>query len=99
MRVELQSALQLAATLPPDRLPEFIGELESVKVVALARIAPAADQDETIDAQTIADRLGIARSTFYRNNKARPYPFVSTEGSKITGSAAGLRRYQQQKRR
>jgi hypothetical protein len=99
MRSELQPVLELARSLPADRLPEFIGELESIKVVALARIQPAVDPDEEIDAQTIADRLGIARSTFYRNNKARPYPFVSTEGSKITGSAAGLRRYQQQKRR
>jgi predicted DNA-binding transcriptional regulator AlpA len=99
MRVELQSAMQLAATLPAERLPEFIGELESVKVVALARIAPAKDEDRTIDAQTAADELGIARSTFYRNHKRKPYPFVSPEGGKLTASLEGLKRYQENKRK
>jgi hypothetical protein len=99
MRVELQSALQLAATLPPDRLPEFLGELEVCRIMALARIRPGTDEDRTIDAQTAADELGIARSTFYRNHKRKPYPFVSPEGGKLTASLAGLRKYQQAKRR
>jgi len=91
--------MQLAVTLPPDRLPEFLGEIETIRIVALARIQPAKDEDRTIDAQTAADELGIARSTFYRNHKRKPYPFVSPEGGKLTASLAGLRKYQQAKRR
>jgi hypothetical protein len=99
VRSELQSILELARSLPPARLPEFLGELETIRITALARIQPAKDEDRTIDAQTAADALGIARSTFYKNHKARPYPFVSPEGGKLTASLAGLRRYQQAKRK
>jgi hypothetical protein len=98
MRLELQPVLELAETLPAERLPEFLGELEAIRVTALARIQPATNEDTTISAQTAADKLGIARSSFYRNNKARPYPFVSREGGKITASLAGLKRYQAAKK-
>ncbi len=91
--------MHLAATLPPDRLPELLGELETIRITALARIQPAKDEDRTIDAQAAADELGIARSTFYRNHKRKAYPFVSPEGGKLTASLAGLRRYQQAKRK
>jgi hypothetical protein len=99
VRQELQSVMQLAATLPPDRLPEFLGELEAVRVTALARIQPAKDEDETISAQIAADRLGIARSTFYRNQKRKPYSFVWREHGKVVASASGLAKYQAAKRR
>jgi len=91
--------MQLAQSLPPDQLAGFLGEIESIRVTALARIQPATDIDETIDAKEAARQLGISRATFYRTNKRKRYPFCSTEGSKITASLAALKRYQEQKRK
>jgi predicted DNA-binding transcriptional regulator AlpA len=99
MRVELQTVLALASSLPPDRLPEFIGELEVCRITAISRLAPAKDEDETIDAREAARRLGISRPTLYRNHKKRPYSFMRPEGGKLVADAAELRKYQQAKRR
>jgi len=57
MRPQLQPALELAKTLSADELPTFLGDLEIVRITALARIvAPAAEvrPDELLDVEQTA---------------------------------------------
>jgi hypothetical protein len=94
MRRSLESALSEARTLPAADLPEFLGELETVRIVALARIvAPAAQArpDELLEVREAAYRLGVSPDFVYRNHKK--YTFTRREGRKLLFSSNGLDAY------
>jgi hypothetical protein len=93
----LHAVREQAATLPPSDLPDFLGRLETIRVIATSRITPPADSHEMLDATEAADRLGISRTRFYHVYKK--YPFVSHEGGKLVASASGLKKYQEAKRK
>jgi transcriptional regulator of acetoin/glycerol metabolism len=90
LRKELQSALDLARAMPPEELPEFLGQLETIRIVGLARIsAPAvAIEDKQISITEAAPRLGVSRSFLYRHWKK--YKFARQEGTRVLFSSAGL---------
>lgn len=91
MRREIEAALTLAKNLGPDELAAFLGELETVRVTALARIAsPAVETrpDESVDVSEAAKRLGVSRDFLYRHY-AR-YKFARREGRRVLFSSAGI---------
>jgi excisionase family DNA binding protein len=94
MRSELETALTLAKTLPVEDLPEFLGSLETVRIVAFARIAaPAVEArpDELLEVPEAAHRLGVSPDYLYRHS--RRFPFTRRMGRKLLFSSAGLDAY------
>lgn len=95
MRDKLKAALEEARSLPLDDLPAFLGELEQVRVTALARlsapVAAPAPPDERVDIATAAKRLGVSTSYLYRNHKR--LSFCKNEGRKLLFSARGIEQH------
>jgi predicted DNA-binding transcriptional regulator AlpA len=94
MRSELQLALRLAETSSPEEIPSLLGELEQIRVTALARLAmptAAISTDELLDVGTTAKRLGVSRDYLYRNRKQ--FPFARRIGRKLLFSSVGLEKY------
>jgi hypothetical protein len=101
VRHELESALALAKTLPPEDLPAFLGAVEEIRVVALARIvAPAAppSEDKLLDVEQTAARMNCSPEFLYRNHKKLPFTRRDRVGSKLLFSSAGLDAYLRAKR-
>jgi predicted DNA-binding transcriptional regulator AlpA len=80
MRHELQPAMELASHLSVDELPQLLGDLEQIRVVALARlISPiVATNDELLDVEQAAARLHVTRDWIYRHH--RQFPFTKRLG-------------------
>jgi len=94
MRPELQPALTLAKTLAPEELPELLGALETIRIIALARITtPAAEArpDESLTVEQAGKRLGLSKSYLHHNWKK--FKFARQEGRKILFSSNGLDSY------
>lgn len=101
MRDSLQLALaQAARELPAEELPEFIGELESVKAAAYARlmsVGPAPQEhDELLSVEVASARLGISRDYLYRHHSQ--YAFTRRQGRKLLFSAFGIEKHIREKR-
>ncbi len=94
MRKELESALVAAQTVSPEELARLLGDLEEVRVTALARlIAPATPRapDRLLSVNQAAERLGVSRDYIYRNHQR--FPFTRREGRCLLFSAQGIERY------
>jgi excisionase family DNA binding protein len=95
MRPDLQPVLAAARALPPEELPELLGELEQVRCTAMARLsAPApvrVTPDELVDVEEAARRLGVSTEYLYRHHKK--FPFTRREGRKLLFSSAGIAEY------
>ncbi|SRR6266481_3008720 len=96
----LERLRTVARELPASELPSFIGELESVKATAWARlVVPASapqEHDELLDVATAAERLGVSRDFLYRHS--REYPFTRKLGHKLLFSALGIDKHIRQQR-
>jgi len=96
MRAELQSALDLARTLPASELPALIGALAEVTATAQARLAsPRIDTrpDECLTIKQAHKRLGVSESWLYHNWKKFEHKFARQEGTKILFSSNGIDAY------
>lgn len=95
MRNELQPMLIAARELPVGELPRLLGELEEIRVTALARLTahePVPQQsDELLDIAEAARRLGVSRDFLYRNQ--RDFPFSRRLGRRLLFSARGVDNY------
>ena len=94
MRAELQDLLIAAKELPPEQLPRLLGELEEIRCTALARLsapAPAQTQDQLLDVDGAAQRLGVSRDYLYRHHAE--LPFTRRMGKALRFSACGVDRY------
>jgi hypothetical protein len=95
----VQSIEQLARELPPEQLPEFIGQLEAVKATAWARLTaptPLVPQhDELLGVPEAARRLCVSEDYLYAHHK--DYSFTRRQGRKLLFSALGIDRYIRQK--
>jgi hypothetical protein len=93
MRREIESVLALAKNLGPDELAAFLGELETVRVTALARIASPADvkPDHMLDVEETAQRMHCSRDYLYRHH--RKFPFTRRIGRRLLFSSAGIDSY------
>jgi hypothetical protein len=94
MRSELQTALRLAESLSIEEVAAFLGELEQIRVTALARLsapAPAPRPDELLDVGATARRLGVSQDYLYRHQKK--FPFARRIGRKLLFSSVGLEKF------
>jgi excisionase family DNA binding protein len=93
LRPELQPALDLARTLPPEDLPRLLGECAEIAATASARLAnpPATKLDENLEVPEAAHRLGVSPDYLYRHSKR--FPFTRRIGRKLLFSSAGLDAY------
>jgi excisionase family DNA binding protein len=94
VRPELQAALKLARELDAADLPYFLGELETVRVTAQARLASrpvSAPPDQLLEVPEAAHRLGVSPDYVYRHSKQ--FPFTRREGRKLLFSSSGLDSY------
>jgi len=95
MKQELEHVLQAAQTLPAAALPELLGDLEQIRVTALARLtapAPAAcSPDVLLNVKEAAERLGMSAGYVYRHHA--DFPFVRRIGRSLLFSSAGIQTY------
>jgi len=95
----LKSALAAARELPADELPSFLGELETIKAMAWARLASPAPisqpHDELLGVTEAARRLGVSQDYLYAHHK--DYHFTGRQGRKLLFSAQGIERHIKQK--
>jgi predicted DNA-binding transcriptional regulator AlpA len=89
----LEPALKDARSLPADRLPRLLGDLEEVRTTALARLstpaAPVQASDELLNVAQAAAKLGCSRDFLYKNE----FPFVRRLGRKRLYSRNGIEEY------
>lgn len=100
MRQELQPVLEEAKTLAREELPKLLGELEEVRVTALARLTlpvAAATRDESLDVSEAARRLGVSTSYLYHHS--RDFSFARHQGRKLLFSARGIEAHLAKQRR
>lgn len=88
---QLEAVLARAKQLQPEELPRFIGQLEEIRVTALARltapIAPAAPE-RLIDVDEASERLGVSKDYLYRH--ADEYSFTRRQGRKLLFSSVDI---------
>ena len=95
LKPALDRCRDAARKLPAEELPELIGQLESIKATAWARLtAPtprAIEHDELLVVEAAAERLGVSRDYLYRHSQE--YPFTRRQGRKLLFSALGIERH------
>jgi len=93
-----EDILQAARELPVEDLPNFIGQLETAKATAWARLAMPSNgthqHDELLGVEAAAARLGVSTDYLYRYH--RQYSFTRRQGRKLLFSAFGIQKYIQQ---
>lgn len=92
MRNELQFAMKFAQELPAAELPNFLGELESVRCTAMARLtradaAPPVDV-RLLDVAAASQMLGVSEDYLYRH--WRDFPFARKIGGRLLFSNVGI---------
>ena len=91
---------KIAREVSAEELPAFIGQLESAKAVAWARLmAPVSipqEHDELLSAEVASERLGVSRDYLYRHHAE--YAFTRRQGRKLLFSALGIDKYIRQQR-
>ncbi len=95
MRQELEFALAQARTLAPAELPRFLGDLEEVRLTALARLtAPTTDPvtEELLDVHEAARRLGCSADYLYHHHPQLPFT-RRPAGRRLLFSSVGLQQY------
>jgi len=94
----LEPALKDSQTLPPAELPRLLGDLEVVRITALARLsAPAPAQnppDVLLSVKQAAEKLNCSTATLYK----KEFPFVRRLGRKRLFSNNGIDDFLSQKR-
>lgn len=95
MRKELESAYLLARNLPAADLPEFLGQLEAIRMTAFARLAIGASAppapDTLLNVSEAAKRLHCSPDYLYRHSGK--LPFTRRMGSKLLFSSVGIDAY------
>ncbi len=101
VRHSLDAILKVVREAPAQDLPDLIGQLESIKAVAWARlVAPTLTpqaNDELIDVSEAASRLGVSADYLYRNHSR--LPFTRRAGRKLLFAVKGIEQYISQKKR
>jgi excisionase family DNA binding protein len=97
---QLRAAWDAIRDAGAEQLPELIGQLESLKAQAWARLTaqPAAvpQRDELLDVEQAAGRLSVSKDYLYRN--AKSFPFTKRMGRKLLFSSNGIDQYLSRKR-
>lgn len=91
--------MDLAKDLTPEDVPGLLGDLEVIRLTALARIASRTIEikpDELLDVAQASKRMNVSPSYLYRH--AGRLPFTRREGRKLLFSSAGMDKYLAAKR-
>lgn len=94
MRPGLEETLRLAAELPVRDLPGFLGELETVRVIALTRITSPKvelEEDRLLDVTQAGVRLKVSKAYLYKNHSR--LPFTRRVGRTLRFSCKGIDAY------
>jgi hypothetical protein len=93
MRAELQTVLTLARTLDAAEVADFLGDLETIRVVALGVLMKPqpAPLDELLDIKECARRMHTSKDWLYRHSDK--LKFARRVGRKLLFSSAGLNDY------
>jgi hypothetical protein len=81
----------MARTLDAADIPYLIGELETIRCIAVSRLSVPASTlppDENLEVPEAAHRLGVSPDYLYRNHKK--FPFTRREGRKLLFSSNGI---------
>jgi hypothetical protein len=96
MRAELQAVLKSARNLPPEELPELIGELAQVTAAVKARLysqpAPA-EADDLLDVDAAARMLGQSPSWLYHHHHELPFSRRLPGSRNLLFSRLGIEKY------
>ena len=90
----LDEILTAAQEIPREKLPELLGTLEQIRLIAFARFnAPAEETrpDEVLTVDEAALRMRVSKSYLYQHH-AR-LTFARKEGSRLFFSSSGLEKY------
>ena len=95
LRTALDTLLGAASQLPTEQMPSFLGQLETVRVVSMARLAAAApreqEPDKLLDAGAASERLGVSVDYMYRHHDQ--FPFTRRVGRRLLFSSLGIDAY------
>jgi excisionase family DNA binding protein len=94
MRNELQTVLIAVRELPVDELPRLLGELEEIRCTAIARLsapAPVPLEDQLLDVEVAAQRLGVSKDYLYRHHAE--LPFTRRMGKALRFSISGMEKW------
>jgi hypothetical protein len=95
MRRELETILQIVHDLKVEQLPELLGDLERVRVTAMARLtAPVVTQpsvDRLLGVGEAAKQLGVSEDYLYRHH--REFSFARRAGRKLLFSSVGIEKH------
>jgi len=94
MQTGLQNVLKEVSELPPEQLPRLLGELGEIRCTAIARlsaVAPAPVQDQLLDVEAAAQRLGVSRDYLYRHHAE--LPFTRRMGKALRFSLLGIEKW------
>jgi len=99
MSESFSDILKAARDLPMEELPGLIGQLETAKATAWARLSssaqPSQEYDELLGIREAARRLGVSQDYLYARHSE--YPFTRRQGRKLLFSAHGIDRHIKQK--
>jgi excisionase family DNA binding protein len=97
LKRELQSLLELANDTPQMELPQFLGDLERIRVTALVRLTRRTEEnDELLCVDEAAAKLNVSKDYIYRNHSK--FSFTRREGRKLLFSSVGLHAYMRKRR-
>lgn len=83
-----------ARVVPPEALPQFLANLEKVRLIAFCRLVapvPTPERDELVGIEEAARRLGMSTAYLYRHHAQ--LPFARHIGRKLLFSSAGIDRF------
>jgi hypothetical protein len=86
--------LALANSLPVVELPTFLGQLETIRVTAMARLASptvAQTEDCLLEVPEASARLGVSPDYLYHHHSK--FPFTRRVGRKLLFSARGIEQH------
>lgn len=94
---DLLTDISQASTVPPEAVPEMLGELERLKATLWARLTALQgngrqpDKDRLLVVEEAAVKLGVSRDYLYRYSGK--LPFTVRVGRSLRFSEAGVDRY------
>jgi excisionase family DNA binding protein len=94
MQSELQFVLLAVTEMPIGELPRLLGQIEEIRVTAMARLtapAPSPQADELLDVDEAARRLGLSKDYLYRNHAS--FPFTRRIGRRLLFSRIEIEKY------